>query len=57
MLVTYCSVKVMEILNRKRNFPDQPEISVLGHSFFWWCFDQGSNLFFFSAVSFSHYPL
>ena len=57
MLLTYCAVKVMEILNRKWSFPDQPEISVLRHSFFLWCFEQGSNLHFFSAVSFSHYPL
>ena len=34
MLLTYCAVKVMEILNRKRNFPDQTEISVLRYSYF-----------------------
>jgi hypothetical protein len=34
MLVTYSAVKVMEILNRKNNFPDLCEISGLGPSFF-----------------------
>jgi hypothetical protein len=52
MLVTYRAVKLMEILNRKRIFPDLTEISALGHSFFSQCFDHLSSLFFFSVVSF-----
>jgi hypothetical protein len=30
MLVTYCAVKLMEIFNRKNNFSDLREVSVLG---------------------------
>jgi hypothetical protein len=37
MLVTYCAVKLMEIFNRKNNFSDLREVSVLGHLFFWLC--------------------
>ena len=44
--------KLMEILNMKKSFQHLPEISVLGHSFFSLCFEQGNSLFFFSAVSF-----
>jgi hypothetical protein len=33
MLLTYCAVKIMEILKRKNSFPELPEISVLRHYF------------------------
>jgi hypothetical protein len=42
----------MEIINRKSNFPNLLEISVLGQSISSLYFEQGSSWVFFSAVSF-----
>jgi len=43
MLVTFCEVKVMEVLNRKNYFPYPPEISVSGQLLFCPYFAQRSS--------------
>jgi hypothetical protein len=48
MLLTYCAVKQTEILNWKKNFPDLPKISVLGHSFFVFFFTLSSIILYVS---------